>query len=48
MSAGMLGYVARQQPSPETFSRFSMGDAPDARKHASRGSLSRGPWNKCG
>jgi hypothetical protein len=23
----MLGYVARQQPSPETFSLFSMGDA---------------------
>jgi len=25
-----------------------MGDAPDALKHAGRGSLSRGPWNKCG
>jgi hypothetical protein len=23
-------------------------DAVDAQKHADRGSLSRGPWNKCG
>jgi len=34
----MLGFICRQHNV----------DGLGARKHALRGSLSRGPWNKCG
>ena len=44
----MLGYPAGHQPPPAPYCLFSMEDASDASKHAGRGSLSRGSWNKCG
>jgi len=47
MSAGMLGYLAGHHPS-RALLLVQLGDGLDAYIHAGRGSLSRGPWNKCG